>query len=283
MDDYLKISRKEIDDRDLTGKTALAWAASRLDPLPVRILLAHDASLSVTDHRSKTPLHYAAGSGSPEAVEMILQAIREKEKDKAPGTLGLIEAGDDKSRTPLNYATRMDLYPHTELLLRYGASLAATEKKTKRCILLNAIYWNSHKVIPLLLNQGATTDGRDASGATLLHHAARFGDLQTLRILSQCRIGYIDASITDNKGMTAMDTFDSPHARCSPEESETREIAVILFAKILNNAAYGTGRGMSIIEEMLHSNIQELEGDDASAGAQEVEDEEEEVFYDAVS
>lgn len=80
LDDYLKISRKEIDDRDLTGKTALAWAASRLDPLPVRILLAHDASLSVTDYRFKTLLHYAAGSGSPEAVEMILQAIQEKEK-----------------------------------------------------------------------------------------------------------------------------------------------------------------------------------------------------------
>lgn len=304
LDDYLKVNCSEIDDRDLTGKTALAWAASRHDHVPVGILLRHGASLRIADNRSKTPLHYAAGSGAPESVELILQAIKKLEQDGTTLDPSLIEAGDDKARTPLNYATRMDLYPHTKLLLKYGASLDARESKTKRCILLNSIYWNSHTVIPLLLSRGAKTDYRDSNGATLLHHIARFGDLETLRLLSQLKIGHIDPNIKDAKGLTAVDAFNSSNARCSPEEGETREIAVQLFGRILGNATSGTAHGTPLLMDLDYAHtVEEVDTeDDTFVGAEDygtrddseeanveaeehnpIEDDADEIFYDAVS
>lgn len=255
LEDFLKASCSEIDDRDLTGKTPLAWAASRLDPEPVRILLKYGASMKISDNRFKTPLHYATGSGAPESVELILQAILAMEENEEPGPTSLIEAGDDKGRTPLNYATRMDLYPHTEILLKYGASLEARESNTKRCILLNAIYWNSHKVIPLLLARGARTDYQDVNGASLLHHLARFGDLETLRIFSETSFGFVDSDIEDNKGLTAIDAFNSPSARCSPDKVETRDVAVQLFGKILGNASGGSEHINSMMRGLEHSKI----------------------------
>ncbi|PVH70552.1 ankyrin [Cadophora sp. DSE1049] len=304
LDDYLKVNCSEMNDRDLSGKTALAWAASRPDHIPVRILLEHGASLEITDNRYKTPLHYAAGSGAPESVRLILEAIKTPKGDRATPIQSLIEAGDDKSRTPLNYATRMDLFPHTELLLRYGASLDARESKTKRCILLNAIYWNSHQVIPLLISHGAKTNNRDSNGATLLHHIARFADLDTLRLLSEINIGYADPEIQDARGMTPVDAFNSSEARCSPEEGETRQIAIQFFGRILGNVTTGTSDSTPLVEGLDHAQINEdISSEEPNvAGAWEsriweteeeadlaveepnlLEDDQEDIFYDAIS
>ena len=276
LEDYLKVSCSEIDEQDITGKTALAWAASRKDPAPVRTLLAHGASLRICDTRNKTPLHYASGSGASESVELILDAIKELENGKNPSDPSLIDAIDDKARTPLNYATRMGLYSHTKLLLDYGARIDARESKTKRCLLLNAIYWNSYKVIPLLLARGARTDYKDANGGTLLHHAARFGGLETLQILAQSRIGYIDSNIKDAKGFTAIDAFNSSSARCSPEEGATRDLAVQLFGRILGNATSGTSHGTPLVQELSHGRVEELDGsdEDTMAGLEECEEDE---------
>ncbi|KAH9217834.1 hypothetical protein DL95DRAFT_458734 [Leptodontidium sp. 2 PMI_412] len=69
----------------------MAWAASRPDHIPVRILLEHGASLEITDNRYKTPLHYAAGSGAPESVRLILEAIKTPKGDRATPIQSLID------------------------------------------------------------------------------------------------------------------------------------------------------------------------------------------------
>jgi hypothetical protein len=182
----------------------------------------------------------------------------------------VIEAGDDKRRTPLNYASRMNLYPHTRLLVDYGADLKATESETKRTILLNAVYWNSHKVLSLLLHRGARTDVRDSRNETLLHHIARFGDVETLRIMAEHDIGYIDVDAANVLGLTALDIFNSADARCSPEEGRQRELAAGLFSTIIRNAAQASlgGKGRPDLEK-----VQEVDGDEeeGDAGTTEAE------------
>ncbi len=304
LDAYLKINSSEIDNQDLTGKTALAWAASRKDPRPVRTLLKHGASTRVADYRFKTPLHYCAGSGDPEAVQLILEAIKERNELQPGSGKSVIEAGDDKNRTPLNYASRMNLYPHTQLLVDYGADLEATESKTKRTILLNAVYWNSHKVLPLLLARGARTDIRDSRNETLLHHIARFADLQTLQIMAEHDLGYIDVSAVNVLGLTALQIFDSTDARCSPEAGNDRGLAAELFSTILRNARRGNmvGKDRVALARIQEVEVSEEEADDRTteeAKAQKVatvvvtslrldndddnsDDDADEVFYDAL-
>ncbi|KAF1810144.1 ankyrin [Eremomyces bilateralis CBS 781.70] len=238
LDDYLKLSATEIDKQDLTGKTALAWAASRKgDSRLVRILLDHNASVRIADYRYKTPLHYAAKSEDPNSVALILEAIKQIERMVTDPRGRGIEAGDDKNRTPLNYATRMNLLPHTQLLIDYGADLEATGSKTKRTILLNALYWNSHLVLPVLLQHGARTDVTDAAGATVLHHITQFCSLETVQVLAKQDLGYINRNAVDSTGRTAVDVFNSEDVRCSPDKEKERSLAAEAFAAILAKAS----------------------------------------------
>lgn len=115
----------------------------------------------------------------------------------------------------------------------------AVEADSKRSILLNAIYWNSHLVLPVLLDHGARTDVQDVNGETILHHIARFGGLETLSIMADRDLGSLDTTVTNTLGLTAVDVFNSPNARCSPNGEERREIAVRLFSRILRNATHG--------------------------------------------
>ena len=237
LDDYLKIAGPEIDAQDYTGKTPLSWAAQRKNTRVVEILLKHKASVEKPDHRGKTALHLASGSGTPEAVEMILKVIKAMEQNLDDPRKSLIHAQDEKNRTPLNYATRGDLFQHAQLLIQYGADVEAPEADTNRSIILNAIYRNSHKVIPLLLDHGARTDVRDVHGATILHHIARFAGLQMMQAFSRYRLGPVDPNAADSRGLTTIEAFNSPDARCSPDNIADRAEAVRLFRYILGNVS----------------------------------------------
>jgi len=271
LEQYLLISGSEINVQDWTGKTALSWAAQGTDAGVVRTLLRHNASVSTRDKRNKTPLHYSAGnpSGVLESVEMILDSITELESGHGNWEESLMEARDDKGRTPLNYATRKDLPATTQVLLDAGANINAVDTDTGRSILLNAIYWNSHGVLAMLLNRGARTDVKDKHGASLLHYIARFGDLQTLQIMSEHSLGFTDISSLDDHGFTALSTFNSADVRCHTEEGPDRELAKELFARIMADV----------------SRLVELDDDEPDDGrpARNAEEEEEDEMNDASS
>ena len=114
----------------------------------------------------------------------------------------------------------MNFPEHTKLLLSFSADTECFEAVLDRTTLLSAIYWNSHEVISILLESGARTDVLDSRNATLLHYAARFGDLETLACLSQAELGYLDVDARDDSGYTAWEIFDSRHERCTAEHDD---------------------------------------------------------------
>jgi len=248
LDAYLEDDLSEIDKPDSLGKTPLCWAASRQDPEMVRILLKYGASLYIRDHRKQSPLHYAAGSGSPESMEQLLIASRKlaEIQESMPGEdsamkvmSSLVDSRDCKGRTPLNFATRRDFPVHAQLLISYGADMECPDDIMSRTTLLYAIYWNSHTVLPILLNNGARTDVVDARNASVLHYAGRFGDLETLKILASHNLGVLDIDMKDDTGLTALDILNSTDARCRPQMGEMRTRAVGFFHEILGNATVG--------------------------------------------
>lgn len=250
---YLETSTSELDMRDSLGKTPLCWAASRPSSKTVETLINFGASPSLGDSRSQTPLHYCAGSGTSEATKLVLEAALEEAKlrarkwkrqstsdtsDTSPDFFSaIVDAPDAKGRTPLNFAVRMDFPVHAELLISYGANLEAVDSVLNRTMLLSAIYWSSHQVLPLLLASGARTDVLDARKATLLHYAAKFGDLTTLKILSGFDIGALDVDATDDVGSTAWAIFESRHERCVYEDEAIRAESMLAFQKILDNVS----------------------------------------------
>ena len=256
LDEYLTMVPGDIDKRDSLGKTPLCWAASRPNTNMVRVLLKHGASPYLADRRLQTPLHYCAGSGSAGSMKLVLEVSVQRSQLQTssskgsssdltlvgqPNQLdGVVDARDVKGRTPLNFATRMDFPAHAELLITHGANMETTDTRLNRTILLWAIYWNSHKVLPILLARGARTDVIDARDASLLHYAARFGDIETLRILGRSDLGHLDANTQDNSGFVPLEIAQSSSERCVVEEEPVRLEAISIFQRILGDTSRKT-------------------------------------------
>lgn len=252
LESYLETSTSDLDARDSLGKTPLCWAASRPNVKVVETLLRFGASPSLGDNRSQTPLHYCAGSGTAEAMEMVLKAALDEARlrtrkwkrqsgancsEPSPDFLSaIVDAPDSKGRTSLNFATRMDFPVHAKLLLSYGANLEAIDSVLDRTMLLSAVYWRSHNVLPILLANGARTDVLDARKASLLHYAANFGDLGTLEILRDFNIGFLDIDAVDDAGRTARTIFESRNDRCIEEDDVIRVRSAEAFRTILDRS-----------------------------------------------
>lgn len=263
---YLDTTTSELDVGDSLGKTPLCWAASRPDSTMVETLLAYGASPCIGDRRKQTPLHYSAGSGSPHSTRLILEAALEEAHQKAsdwkrfnqsqddneqPDFLSeIVDARDSKGRTPLNFATRMNFPEHTRLLISAGANIECVDAVLDRTTLLSAIYWKSHEVISILLESGADADVLDARNASVLHYAARFGDLETLEILEKSDLGQLSIDATDDSGHTAWEIFESRHERCIAEEEEVRERSIEAFRKILENVTIETANPAHVCTEI---------------------------------
>lgn len=258
LDEYLTAAGEEIDRPDHSGKTPLCWATSRPDPSFVEILLRRGASLLISDRRKQTPLHYCAGSGNAMSMRMLLEAVKhhglsdfsaESGIPVPDASLSIINAKDSKGRTPLNLATRMDFPIHAQLLISAGADMEAPDEPLHRTIVLTAIYWNSHTVLPILLENGARTDQRDAGNASILHYAARYANLKTLQCLSQHDLGKIDIDARDDGGLTALQVFGSSFDRVESESEQSHSSAEALFARILLRHKYRGGGYVDAAEE----------------------------------
>ncbi|KAG6989898.1 hypothetical protein G7Y79_00061g092850 [Physcia stellaris] len=130
----------------------------------------------------------------------------------------------------------MDFPVHAKLLISYGANLEAIDSVLDRTMLLSAVYWRSHNVLPILLANGARTDVLDARKASLLHYAANFGDLGTLEILRDFNIGALDVDALDDAGRTARTIFESRTDRCIEEDDVIRVRSAEAFRTILDRA-----------------------------------------------
>jgi uncharacterized protein len=99
-------SPNERDDLDRTG---LMYAAIFNNPMMARILLAHDADVTLRDKLGNTALHWAADRGSNEVLQMLLAA-------HAP-----VDAQNNQGVTPLMQAVASSHARAVKLLLAAGA------------------------------------------------------------------------------------------------------------------------------------------------------------------
>ena len=91
----------DIDQFDVTGKTALLYAAERNSPDIVQLLLNDGATVDLTDAWGRTALHFAVRRAGLKTVELLVSAGAN------------ICAEDRKGLTPLNYAYSNDSILHS--------------------------------------------------------------------------------------------------------------------------------------------------------------------------
>ena len=256
LDAMLELTTVDIDARCSLGRTPLCWAALRQDSKPVQILIDKGATLHLADCRGQNPFHFAAETGSIESLQILLEAVAktdghfsrncqrswDQEKDKlntkeretkmSSYWRDLVEAKDYKGRTPLHFATRRNQFAHAQLLLLYNARIDSPDSVLGRTPLHMAIYWNHHRITRLLIESGARTDINDADGATVLHYAAKFGDITTLAILNNAQSHIISSDVRDANGLTCFDAFDQFRREVLREDEQTFQIARCRFERL---------------------------------------------------
>ena len=206
--------RAMINRPDFNGRTPLSWAAQRGDSEAVSTLLAHGADPNLATPEKVAPIHFAAEARSPGCIAPLLSAGANphaadhrlhtalhyacKHSDNTAFIEPLIAAGACvNATTDYGYTVLiMASYHGTVAMAAYlldnggGADIEACGQGGKTALVF-AVEYNSHAVLRLLLERGASCETRFSDcevGQTIVHVAARYADCETLGMLEQVGI-----------------------------------------------------------------------------------------------
>jgi ankyrin repeat protein len=236
LEEELKISTSTIDQPDAKGRTPLAWAAARADLHAIEVLLRYGADVNACCSTGKSPIIRAVRAPSPVGIVPLLNAGAKfdwKTKQKFTAlTMGAyyqdgvdyltpfldrganIEESDSYGMTPLACTTEYDHSKSAAVLLRYGANIN-TRCNDGWTPLLRAINSNSHRVLQLFLDNGADYLISSFKDETVLHFAARRGDLETMGLLGNADLKQLDIEAKTTKGHTAKELMEFRQDRSS--------------------------------------------------------------------
>ncbi|KAK7058628.1 putative ankyrin-repeat protein [Paramarasmius palmivorus] len=135
---------KLVNAVDADGRTPLHWAASSGSLDIVRILLEHDAEVDKPDASGWTALHIAVSAGHDKVVEELVGAGAD------------VTRRNDKGITPLHYAASKSRISIGKLLISRGADINAKDKANQTA-LHRAATTGSVGFIKLLLDNSQST------------------------------------------------------------------------------------------------------------------------------
>lgn len=225
----LQASTSTINDVDVSGRSALSWAAERADAGAVRLLLSYGAEKEIPDNGGAYPLHYAAIAKDPVSLQILLEHGAETNCRNAHGHTPLqwasqfqnednfllplldagadIDAGDFEGETALMYAARNERVAVAASLLAKGADVNAHTIWGLTALDL-CVRYNCHQMLKFLLAQGCDYKSKDICGQTVLHQAARDGDTQTVSALIEMGVPGVSLDWRDSVGKTAWDYLE---------------------------------------------------------------------------
>lgn len=189
---------------DIPAYADITQAIRSNDLAHLRQLLHSHEAANVANGLNATPLHYAALYGSPEAINVLLEAGADPNVRNSSGATPLVLAAFDFARTRLlvehgaavNAATNQGLTPllvasaahgnvaTVRYLLDKGADLHTTTKEGEDA-LMRAAGFGDVDMVELLLKRGADPKRSDQSGFTALQNATGYPDAARIRTLLQ--------------------------------------------------------------------------------------------------
>lgn len=210
-----------VDKQDAYGLTPLHWAATRGDLQAIDTLLKHNADVHIVERGGSTPLIWGIDSADPKVTKRLLDAGADPNHasdiwlDRAIHIAChaerfhcqipvLLSGGADASAasrlrdSPLEFAASRDFAATVEALF------GATHPMKHTRAVVAAVKHNALLSLRKLVELGADCLGVDATGKTVLHHAAIHGLDPTLRLLNLYK-RKLPAQTADDKGYFPID------------------------------------------------------------------------------
>ena len=161
-----------VDHQNRRRVTAMHYAVERGKPGCLAALLSAEPSLNVVDNAGDTLLHWAARTGTPTALEFLI--------DKEGKSL--LKASNYSRQTALHIAVLCNRPANTILLLDNGADLEARDSgdQTPLCI---AARKSAEDIVRILLDRGANVNAYSNLGHTALHFSLEEGNFNVAKIL----------------------------------------------------------------------------------------------------
>lgn len=188
----LDLSTAGIDEKDVDGRTALSWAATRGDLRSVSLLLQYGANPDMASMRGQTPLHWASQNRNQEGPE-ILQALLDAGSN--------VNQIDYWNRTALIYASCNQDDPRGLKVLVDGGANLNSQDCHQRTPLGYAAKMGKSKGLVYLHSAGADTGRVDIYGYPPIFEALQNNHSECLRFLLQHEPARV--FVADN-GMSAL-------------------------------------------------------------------------------
>ena len=164
------------------------YAAVRANDLArLRTLVTSPADANAKDEQGDTPLLYAAGAGSIEAMKFLLDKGADPNAQNAFGSTALMLSAIDLAKV--------------RVLAERGANVNLASKQGRTPLFVAAMSDESAEIVKYLAAKGADFKARDAFGNTILTAAAMGNDLNTIRTVLDAGV---DVNAAGSTGMTPL-------------------------------------------------------------------------------
>ena len=189
----LLAANADVNNRDRAGKTPLCVAAESRDPKCVesmKLLIDAKSDVNSKDRLGGSPLLWAAGLGTPEAVELLIAKGAE------------VSIQDKNGLTPLLWAAGTGDPRSVQILVDKKADLNVADNLTGDTAVMRAARNGKFESLAILIKAGAPLESKNRQGMTTWLVAANSGTVEKLKALKEANA---DIAAKDTRGWNALD------------------------------------------------------------------------------